>query len=214
MFATAMPPGCPRDDGSVTGDAVPLSIKFDLSDQDLNHFRKLMLQTRENVKGRTQEQVVVAARALLENARASNAPEFVLGRLDRLTKLIAMLEDEEWQLPEDERARVLVALAYFCEPCDLIPDHLTALGFLDDAIMIELVVEELRGELESYEDFCRFREEQQAHRAQHESADAARTTGTVTRSDWLDAKRAELHGRMRQHGMSRGLRGLFSLFSG
>jgi uncharacterized membrane protein YkvA (DUF1232 family) len=194
---------------------VPLSIKFDLSDQDLDHFRKLMVQTRENVKGRTQEQVVAAARSLLENARASSAPEFVLGRLGRLTKLIEMLEDEEWQLPEDERAHVLTALAYFCEPCDLIPDHLTALGFLDDAIMIELVVEELRGELEAYEDFCRFREEQQAHhRAERGSADDdSEHTSTITRADWLDAKRAELHGRMREHGLSRGLRGLFSLFS-
>jgi uncharacterized membrane protein YkvA (DUF1232 family) len=192
---------------------VPLSIKFDLSDQDLNHFRTLMVQTRANVKDRTQEQVVAAARSLLDNARASSAPEFVIGRLERLTKLIEMLEDEEWQLPEDERAHVLTALAYFCEPCDLIPDHLTALGFLDDAIMIELVVEELRGELEAYEDFCRFREEQQGQRAQKGSADEAQGTGTVTRSDWLDAKRAELHGRMRQHGISRGLRGLFSLFS-
>ncbi len=192
---------------------VPLSIKFDLSDQDLDHFRKLMVQTRENVKDRTQEQVVIAARSLLENARASSAPAFVLGRLDRLTKLIEMLEDQEWQLPEDERAHVLTALAYFCEPCDLIPDHLTALGFLDDAIMIELVVEELRGELEAYEDFCRFREEQQSQRAQKGSADEAQSAGTVTRSEWLDSKRAELHGRMRQHGISRGLRGLFSLFS-
>ena len=196
--------------GFQSGDAVPLSIKFDLSDEDLDHFRKLMVQTRDNITGRTQDEVIGAARALLDKARDSSVPEFVLGRLSRLTKLIAMLEDAEWQLPDDERARVLTALAYFCEPCDLIPDHVAALGFLDDAIMIELVVEELRGELEAYEDFCRFREEQQAQGGSPEGAGATASTITVTRSDWLDAKRAELHGRMRERG---GLRGLFSLFS-
>jgi hypothetical protein len=85
-----------------------------------------------------------------------------------------------------------------------------ALGFLDDAIMVELVVEELRNELEAYEDFRRFRSEELARRG--ESAEAG--AGRVTRRAWLDAKRAELHGRMRQRGLTRGLRGLFSLFSG
>jgi uncharacterized membrane protein YkvA (DUF1232 family) len=194
---------------------VPLSIKFDLSDEDLEHFRTLMRQAREATRGRTQAQVVQAARALLNQVLASNAPQFVLDRLGRLTTLIAMLEDEEWQLPEDERLRVHTALAYFCEPCDLIPDHVTALGFLDDAIMIELVVEELRHELEAYEDFCRFRSEELARRSTDAASAAAgaQSAGPVTRKEWLDAKRAELHGRMRERGVGRKLRGLFSLFS-
>jgi uncharacterized membrane protein YkvA (DUF1232 family) len=166
-----------------------------------------MRQVRDSTRHWTQEQVVSAARGLLEKARAANAPSFVLERLDRLTMMIAMLEDEEWELPDNERARVHNALAYFCEPCDLIPDHVVALGFLDDAIMIELVVEELRDELEAYEDFCQFREEEHARQA---GGGGTRPAGTVTRKDWLDAKRAELHERER----SRGLRGLFSLFSG
>jgi uncharacterized membrane protein YkvA (DUF1232 family) len=144
---------------------------------------------------------------------ASRAPQFVRDRLGRLNTLIEMLEDEEWALPEAERARVHTALAYFAEPCDLIPDHVTALGFLDDAIMVELVVEELRPELDAYEDFCRFRTDETARRtAENTSAGAADASAPVTRKDWLDAKRQELHGRMRERGVSRGLRGLFSLF--
>jgi len=188
---------------------LPLSIRFDLSNEDLEHFRTLMRQARENSRERTQAEVVQAAHGLLDQVQASRAPQFVVDRLGRLSTLIAMLEDEEWQLPETERARVHTALAYFCEPCDLIPDHVTALGFLDDAIMVELVVEELRHELEAYDDFCRFRTEELARRATDTQSTEA--TGPVTRAAWLDAKRAELHGRMRERG--RGLRGLFSLFS-
>jgi uncharacterized membrane protein YkvA (DUF1232 family) len=172
-----------------------------------------MRQARENTQGRTQAEVVRAAHALLDQVNASRAPQFVRDRLGRLNTLIEMLEDEEWALPEAERARVHTALAYFAEPCDLIPDHVTALGFLDDAIMVELVVEELRPELDAYEDFCRFRTDETARRtAENTSAGAADASAPVTRKDWLDAKRQELHGRMRERGVSRGLRGLFSLF--
>ena len=53
---------------------------------------------------------------------------------------------------------MLNALAYFAEPDDLIPDQIPGLGFLDDAIMVELVVRELRHEIEAYEDFRVFRD--------------------------------------------------------
>ena len=192
---------------------MPLSIRFDLSNEDLEHFRTLMRQARENTRSRSQAEVVKAAHALLDQVNESRAPQFVRDRLGRLTTLIEMLEDEEWALPEAERIRVHTGLAYFCEPCDLIPDHVTALGFLDDAIMVELVVEELRNELEAYEDFCRFRAEQTARRSEaSESGQGGDVNVPVTRKEWLDAKRAELHGRMRERGVSRGLRGLFSLF--
>ena len=71
-------------------------------------------------------------------------PDFIRGRLEKITTMIDMVEDAEWKLPDEETARVLNALAYFSEPEDLIPDHVPGLGFLDDAIMVELVCRELR----------------------------------------------------------------------
>ena len=61
-----------------------------------------------------------------------------------------MIEDSEWKIPEEERADVLSALAYFSDPEDLVPDHIPVLGFLDDAIMIELVAEELKDDIEAF----------------------------------------------------------------
>jgi uncharacterized membrane protein YkvA (DUF1232 family) len=52
---------------------------------------------------------------------------------------------------------VLCALVYFCDPEDLIPDSIPGLGYLDDAIMIELVFRELRHEIEAYDDFVQWR---------------------------------------------------------
>jgi len=55
-------------------------------------------------------------------------------------------------------ARILDAIAYFVDPDDLIPDRIPGIGYLDDAIMVELVARELMHELEAYEDFCEYRE--------------------------------------------------------
>jgi uncharacterized membrane protein YkvA (DUF1232 family) len=100
--------------------------------------------------------------------------------------MIRMLSDLEWRLPHKDATRVLNALAYFAEPEDLIPDHIPGLGFLDDAIMIELVVRELRPEIEAYQDFCDYRGRQP------NSGDG------TSRADWLESRRKELQARMRR----------------
>jgi len=103
-----------------------------------------------------------------------------------------MLEDQEWQLPEPERTRVLEGLAYVAESHDLVPDDVPVLGLVDDAIMLELVLRELRHELESYEEFDQFRREEAARRA------AAGSHKAVSREDWLGSQRRALHDRMRE----------------
>ena len=40
-------------------------------------------------------------------------------RIKKLQTLVAMIEDDEWKIPDDERTDVLSALAYFSDPEDL-----------------------------------------------------------------------------------------------
>src|SRR4030095_12945066 len=82
-----------------------------------------------------------------------------LDRVAKMETLLAMLTDPDWPLDEDERSPVLAALAYACDPEDIIPDEIPGIGLLDDAVMIELVFRELRHELEAYEEFRGFRDE-------------------------------------------------------
>jgi uncharacterized membrane protein YkvA (DUF1232 family) len=86
-------------------------------------------------------------------------------RIGMLETITDMVQDKDWVLPGSVRPRVLAALAYFLDPVDLIPDNIPGFGFLDDAIMIELIAQELRHEIDAYRDFCQFRvrERQRPH---------------------------------------------------
>ncbi|MEL6869721.1 MAG: YkvA family protein [Pseudomonadota bacterium] len=190
-----------------------IRIAFDLSDKDLEHFRMIMQQARKTAQTLSEAQIIAAADDLLKEVGGTKVPDFISQRLQKLKVMTGMLTDSEWQLPEEETGRVLNALAYFAEEEDLIPDHIPGLGFLDDAIMVELVVRELKHEIEAYEDFCAFREREEARRGDNDN---------VTREEWLAGRRAELHSRMRRRrrggvGRSRrrgggGVRSPFSIF--
>jgi uncharacterized membrane protein YkvA (DUF1232 family) len=139
---------------------MPVNIAFELSDSDLEYFRNAMREVKAVAHSRDEKTIIAAAARLAAETGARELPEFVKDRLGKLEELIRMLEDNEWRLEGRHRARVLGALAYFAEPADLIPDQIPGLGFLDDAIMVELVVRDLQHEIEAYADFCRYREEQ------------------------------------------------------
>ena len=169
-----------------------LRVSFELDDDDLQHFVLIMDEARKAAIGVKPEDIVEAAEALLRQVQTTRVPNFISDRLQSLRDMIDMLQDHEWRLPAEDARRVLNALAYFCEPEDLIPDHVPGLGFLDDAIMIELVVRELRPEIDAYRDFCEFREKTETRRGVK-----AKTTD-ITRDDWLAERRKQLQGRMRR----------------
>ena len=137
---------------------------------------------------------MASARYLLDHVRRSELPEFVRKRMIALEALIAMLDDPEWNLEGKDRERVTSAMAYFTEPLDLIPDHVPGLGLLDDAVMVELIVRELRHEVEAYLDFCSYSKAQERRRA---------SESQPTREQWIAAKRRQLFLRMRRRRRER-----------
>ena len=165
-----------------------LRVSFELDDNDLKHFRLIMREARKAAARMAPEDIVAAAEQLLWEIGDDSAPGFIIERLAKLKLMIRMISDIEWRLPHEESTRVLNALAYFAEPEDLIPDSIPGVGFLDDAIMVELVIRELKHEIEAYQDFCEFR------RAARDSS----AKQPVSRADWLDNRRAELQSRMRR----------------
>jgi hypothetical protein len=133
---------------------MPLAISFELSDRDLEHFNAAIKAAAFTAGSKSEEEIVGAAGKLLEDTGALQLPDFIVARLERLDALIAMVRDEGWALPDDDRARVLSALVYFADPKDIIPDNVPVLGYFDDAIAIALCERELKHDLVAYEEFC------------------------------------------------------------
>ena len=167
-----------------------MEITFELSEEDLDFFRQALTRARERSQDLDADTVIENARDLLHRIARSDTSDFIRERMNRLETLIGLVVDEGWGMEEQDRNRVLQALSYFSDPEDLVPDDIPGLGYLDDAIMIELVCMELKHEIQAYRDFCVYRAA--------ESSRLGKEALELERSDWLEERRQQLHSRMRR----------------
>ncbi|MCR9080530.1 MAG: YkvA family protein [Hyphomonadaceae bacterium] len=151
-----------------------LRINFELGPKDIEYFKGRLAKARKNRALRDDDRVILAAEALAVKALESDPPTFVVSRMLTLQNMVAMLKDRDWNLENDDRARVLEVLAYFADPNDIIPDDLPGIGFLDDTIMVDLAAFDLAPELEAYADFCDNRDDLAAKEADAQPLKVAR----------------------------------------
>jgi uncharacterized protein DUF1232 len=166
-----------------------LEFNVTIQDDDLAVFTDAMKRAEQRASGKSAEQILSEAEKTFASVSTSDMPDFVSSRISSVENLIAMARDVAWGLSEEDRNRIISALTYFADPEDLIPDNVPVLGFLDDAIMIEVVQRILAPEIEAYADFCAFREQEGTRRGVDMS--------NLDRAEWLEGRRAELQARMR-----------------
>ena len=172
---------------------MPVDITITLSDDDLQRFQESIDKGKlASNDAATAQQIEEAATSLIETAREVDLPQFVSDRLLKLQILINMIKDSEWRLSEEECDSIRCALYYFIDPDDVIPDHIPGIGFLDDAMYAEIVIQELATEIRMYQEFCQFRIGEE-NRRRNKGQDPH-----VGREDWIADKRAVLHARMRE----------------
>ena len=173
-----------------------LKISFELSDSDLNYFREALQHSRDAVRDAEEGEILEAIRDVLEEIRSNEPlPDFVAKRIPQLESFIQMLTDDEWQLPSADRERLLAMFIYFADPEDILPDDIPVIGYLDDVIVIELIMQELFHVREAYEDFVAFR---RSFDDEHgKSIDGA------VRRDRIDRRRQQLHQRMQRRSAGR-----------
>ena len=198
-------------------------INFELSPADLEYFRKVMQTACDSCKTLTREQIIEKASEALAQVRRSSTSDFIRERMNQLDILINMLNDQRWDMSDDDSQRVLAALSYFSNPQGLIPDDLPVLGFLDDAIMVEIVCKELQHEMQAYQDFQDYLQEKMPSKQAADNQTASGSVdqandevNTINKSEWLEERRQQLHSRMRRRrdGQSDGKtsKSPFSLF--
>jgi uncharacterized membrane protein YkvA (DUF1232 family) len=182
---------CAGSLGSLTQRPDNMRLTLELSERDLTFFRQALRSAREAVRHADEADIVDAIDDVLsEIKQAEPLPDFVARRIPQLETMIQMLKDEEWQLPKDERDRLLSTFVYFADPEDIVPDDIPVIGYLDDVIIIELVVREMLHVRAAYDDFCEFRDSyDKRYSAGHDSA---------VRRDRIDRKRQQLHQRMKR----------------
>lgn len=186
-----------------------LRVTLEFTDKDLQHFRKLARQAVSGSEKLAREEIIAGARKLLKEVDENVEADYIRSRLNQLQVLIDLLEDEGWGMKDVGQKRVLAALAYFNNPEDLIPDHIPGLGFLDDAIMVELLCRELKPEIDAYQDFVHYR----SAAAKRRGVDPSE----LNRSDFLKNREQALLSRMRRRrrrggGGGSGGKSPFSLF--
>jgi uncharacterized membrane protein YkvA (DUF1232 family) len=169
---------------------MPISLTIELSDQDIDRLNHAVKASAQATDKASIDALTAAATKLIDDAGKGEVPTFIAERLHKLDQMIAMVLDEGWAMEAQDQQRVLSALTYFIDPNDIIADNTPVLGFLDDAIMIEICTRELSPELSAYEEFCKYRHDE----AERRGLDPA----TVGRADWLSGRRDELHDRMRR----------------
>ena len=168
-----------------------MKISFELTDRDLDFFRKALRQSREAVRDADESEIIEAINDVLTEIRKNEPlPDFVGKRIPELESLISMLTDDEWHLPEGDRERLLATFVYFADPEDILPDDIPVIGYLDDVIIIELVVRELHHVRVAYDDFCQFRDEFDSSKG--------KDVDPVIRRDRIDRRRQQLHQRMQR----------------
>lgn len=183
---------------------MPLRISFNLKDADLQHFADVAQRTQALARTLPADEIIAAARRVFQEGSSSQVAEFVRERYLRLGAAIALLEDAEWQLREEDRQRVLNALACFSST-----HAANAPTLLDNAIMIELVSRDLSHDLEAHREFSRLRA---SYERKHPTASAEERTAA------LGSKREALQTRMherRRRDLERAngaVRRFFSLF--
>ena len=100
-----------------------LQISIDLSESDLQFFVDAAKRAQEKAANLSEQQITTAASQLLVDSAGKSVPEFIRARLTKLEAMINMVGDAGWAMSDEDRKRVVSALAYFAEPDDVIPDN-------------------------------------------------------------------------------------------
>ncbi|NIO40682.1 MAG: hypothetical protein GTO41_11180, partial [Burkholderiales bacterium] len=82
-----------------------LEIRLEIDDSDLDRLRNRFREARDDNE-KDPQALPEAARKLIRAALAGDLPAFVRQRIKQLGELVEMIDDDAWELPQEEREQV------------------------------------------------------------------------------------------------------------
>jgi len=168
-----------------SGIFTPDLASLELHEAEMERFNAMLRRFVPAQPALTLDQIAGAARRILRAAHKGEESVYVKVRMRRAGELRAALRDARWDfapaLAEDARA----LLDYIESGVGLIPNDIPVVGLLDDAILMDVAMNRLRGELDEYAEFCRFRVAEAAR------LDVAIEAVNIDRTRWIEERRQE-----------------------
>jgi len=159
----------------------PGITRLDLRDEAMTRYNSIVRQLNPEHAPFSADQIAGAARRVLRAAMKGQESAFIKVRMRRAGEMRSALKDEQWTIPESPRGKMEAIIEYLDDPSSLIPNDVAVIGQLDDAILVDIAMDSLRGELENFADFCRFRW-QEAARLQVTEVDTDRAQWMAERA--------------------------------
>lgn len=144
-------------DGERSGIFTPGVSAVSFTEAELRRFNDCVARVAPGMPALKAPQIAGAARRLSRAIGAGSESRFIRTRMRRAGEIRALLADAAWDCDSDLRDRMRELIAYMEHAPGLIPDDVPVIGGLDDALLVDLAMERLRGELDEYADFCRYR---------------------------------------------------------
>ncbi len=165
---------------------------LNITDKVINHFEKILHTPYE----KDEKEIIASVENTLSEFKSKNVEDYVANHIQPLESLLQLITDEKWDMSKEDKSYVLTALQYFSEECDVIPDNIPVVGYIDDCIVIDIVVDKLKNQLCEHKQFVA----------------AAKVYGKnpdYCMNDWKKTQRKELFSRLRH----RRLKGLKSRYT-
>jgi hypothetical protein len=140
-----------------SGIFTPGLASLHLRDEEMGRYNAIVQRLNPQHAPLSAEQIAGAARRVLRAAMKGQESAFIKARMRRAGEMRSALKDKQWTIPAPLREKMRAIIDYLDDPTSLIPNDVAIVGQLDDAILVDIAMDSLRGELDDYADFCRFR---------------------------------------------------------
>lgn len=159
---------------------------IEIGEDDVQRFNALARSLNEEMPALSADQLAGVARRVLRTALAGGESPFIRSRMRRAAEMRAMAADAVWPLDATAAKRIAELLAYIDDARGLIRDDVPHVGLLDDALLVDIALDNLRDELDDYAEFCRYRQAEAMRRG------VAVEAAAIDRAQWQVARDDEL----------------------